>query len=228
MTEPGQTAAELAAVSDAELVRETIRLYRRYALEVVERFTLCPYAAPARTGKQSREVVSLASRLDVADALVNVRALAVDAAVEVAFLIFPLVHVGRIDLGRFVESLRSAHQAEGTGLILTMEGFHPDAAVDTADAGRVVPFLRRTPDVTIQLTRLSSLEHVRRAAPSGTGYVDPHRINLAALLAATEVPVSDRIADANLATVRANLDSMQAALTAIHADHATTRARLGR
>lgn len=217
------------AAADDELARETVRLYRRYAVEVVERFTFCPYAARAREDGSAKEVVLFDTTLDVARTLEPVRALALDSHVEVAFLLFPLVRVDRLALSRFVQSLRSAHQAEPGGLVLTMEGFHPTADVDTSSAGRVVPFLRRTPDVTIQLTRLSSLERVRRATPSGTGYVDPLRIDVSALLRApTEVPVSERIAATNLATVKERETQIAEALAVIQADHAQTRARLGR
>ena len=215
--------------NDDALVRETVRLYRRYAVEVVERFTFCPYAARAREDGSAKEVVSLDAALDVARSLEPVRALALDLNVEVAFLLFPLVRVDRLELSRFVQLLRSAHQAEPGGLVLTMEGFHPDASADASSAGRVVPFLRRTPDVTIQLTRLASLDRVRRATPSGTGYIDPMRLDVNALLAApAEIPVSERIASANLATVREHEAQIAAAIAAIHADHAATRARLGR
>lgn len=231
MSTPASTpaAAALDAPRDDELERETIRLYRRYAVEIVERFTFCPYAARAREEGTTREIVSFDSTLDVARALEHVHALAAEKRIEVAFLLLPRVRVARLALSRFVETLRSAHQAEPGGLVLTMEGFHPDAETDTASAGRVVPFLRRTPDVTIQLTRLSSLEHVRRATPSGTGYVDPARVDLTRLLAEPiEVPVSQRIAAQNLGTVREREAEIAEAIRAIHADHAATRARLGR
>lgn len=222
-------AAGSTADADADLMRETLRLYHRYAVEVVERFTFCPYAARAREEGAAEAIVCLDAALEVPRALERVRALAAQDHVEVAFLIFPLVRVDRLGLARFVELLRSAHQAEPGGLVLTMEGFHPDAAADTASVGRVVPFLRRTPDPTIQLTRLAALQRVRRATPSGTGYVDPQRVDLRALLAEPiEIPVSDRIASQNLATVRAEEGAITAAIAEIHADHAATRARLGR
>jgi hypothetical protein len=70
---------------------------------------------------------------------------------------------------------------------------------------------------------------VRRATPSGTGYVDPLRVDLQSLLARpAELPVSDRIAQANLETVRASAAEIGRVIEDIHADHRRTRARLGR
>ena len=70
---------------------------------------------------------------------------------------------------------------------------------------------------------------MRRAMPGGTGYVDPQRVDLRALLAQpVEVPVSERIADANLETVKEREQEIERAIETIHADHAATRARLGR
>lgn len=215
--------------ADDALVAETVRLYRRYALEVVEHFGFCPYATRAREDGHAAELVSLDTELDLRSTLERVRRLAADDGAEVAFFLFPLVRVDRVGLARFVEQLRSAHQAEPGGLVLTMEGFHPDGPLDTTTSGRVVPFLRRTPDPTIQLTRLGVLQHVRRATPSGTGYVDPLRIDLRALLSQpVELPVSDRIAATNLDTVRARTEEITRVIEDIHADHRRTRAALGR
>jgi hypothetical protein len=217
------------SASDEALVRETVRLYRRYAIEIVELFGFCPYAERARLEARSAEIVVLDETLDVPRGLRHVETLAADPKVEVAFLIFPLVRVDRVELGRFVERLRSEHQRRDGGLVLTMEGFHPEGALDASSTGRVVPFLRRTPDPTIQLTRLSVLQHVRRATPSGTGYVDPLRIDLRTLLSQpAEVAVSDRIAQTNLETVRARSAEIARVIEEIHDDHRRTRATLGR
>ena len=54
-----------------------------------------------------------------------------------------------------------------------MAAFHPDAAADLDDPERLIPFLRRTPDPTIQLVRQEALERVRGRHPQGTAFVDP-------------------------------------------------------
>src|SRR5690606_14612975 len=83
-----------------------------------------------------------------------------------------------------------------------LEGFHPHAEADTTNADRLTPFVRRSPDPLVQLTRLSVLEHVRRGTPQGTAFFDPSTMDLHAILAEDEKrPLHDRIAARNLETV---------------------------
>ncbi|MCA9607553.1 MAG: hypothetical protein KC619_18225, partial [Myxococcales bacterium] len=111
--------------------------------------------------------------------------------------------VTRQELGRWVEGLRKAHAARhGRKPILAIEGFHPDAGADTSSAERLTPFVRRTPDPTLQLTRLAVLERIRRGSPSGTAFFDPSVMNVDELLASPPKPaLHERIADQNLETV---------------------------
>jgi hypothetical protein len=208
--------------------REVLRLQRRYAEEVVEAFGFCPYAATARReGRSAERVVRGASPGD-AQLLAEVAALSDDERIEVAFLILPDLTLDRVALARRVESLRQAHQGGSRGLVMTMEGFHPDAASDLGSSGRLVPLLRRTPFPTVQLTRLSALTRVRRSAPSGTAFVDPSSPELLALLGRpAPEPVSDRIAEDNLRTVRAvGAEAVEGVIAAILRDRDDTLARL--
>jgi hypothetical protein len=187
-------------MSDAALVREASRIHARYQREIVERFVLCPFAAKAREDGATREIFRLDAEPTIGSLLEDVRSLPV--FVEVGFLVFPRWRIGRPELSRFVETLRSAHQAQRGGLVMTMEGFHPDAVADTSSTGSLVPFLRRTADPTIQLTRLSVLERVRASTGGTTKYVDPTTVDVAALLAApVERSLHQRISEANLRTV---------------------------
>jgi hypothetical protein len=189
-------------MSDDALTREARRIQLRYQREVVEAFGLCPFAAKARIHLASCEAIVLDEQPTLDRVLPEVRTLAYEDAIEVAFIVFPRWQIDRVGLSRFVESLRSAHQAEPGGLVMTMEGFHPDAAADTSSSGALVPFLRRTADPTIQLTRLSVLERARVGSGGTTKYVDPSTIDVAALLAAPpERSLHQRISESNLETV---------------------------
>ena len=78
--------------------------------------------------------------------------------------------------------------------------FHPDFAEDLADEHRAVRFIRRSPDPTVQLVRASVLRAAR--GPGATDYVYVAGMSAAELVAVTPpVPVSDRIAQANLRTL---------------------------
>ena len=185
-------------MSDEALVREAKRIHARYQHEIVEAFGFCPFAAKARETSASRDVVRLETTPSIAELLYAVRALALEDQVEVAFLVFPRWKIARVELGHYVEQLRSAHQSERGGLVMTMEGFHPDADPDVTTSGSIIPFLRRTADPTIQLTRLSVLERVRASTGGTTKYVDPTTVDVAALLAAPpERSLHERIAETN-------------------------------
>jgi hypothetical protein len=219
----------VSADGDAELRRECERLQQRYAVEIVEAFGLCPYAERARLDGRSADVVIADEAPTDERVLEAVRALGADERVEVAFAIFPRLRIERLALAAWVERLRHAHQSEAGGLVMTMEGFHPDAPPDLSTAGRLVPFLRRTPVPTIQLTRLSSLNRVRRSGPSGTGFVDVASIDLKAFLATPPAEsVSERIAENNRDKVReVGIAAIEAVLDDIFRDRDVTFARLG-
>lgn len=185
--------------------REVLRLQARYAVEIVEAFGICPYAAKARQDGRTAEVVVWGAAPGDEALLEVVDALGRDERVEVAFVILPEVPLGRVELAHRVEELRHAHQRGPGGLVMTMEGFHPDAAPDFATPGRLVPFLRRTPLPTIQLTRLTTLNHVRRSGPSGTAFVDPSSPDFLAYLARPVASsVSERIAEDNHTRIAAS------------------------
>lgn len=214
---------------DDALMRECLRVYRRYAVEIVEALDFCPYAARCRAEGRTREVVVLAPELDLERALAEVAPIAADTRIEVALMIWPRARCSRIELARFVERLRAAHQAAPGGLVMAMEGFHPDAEPDLRAPERLVPFVRRTPDPTIQLVRHAVLDHIRRSAPSGTAFFDPSRISLDELLRTPAPrPLHERIAEANHETVaRLGLEHVRGVLEDILADRDRAYAALG-
>lgn len=212
------------------LEREALRLHRRYVVEIVEAFGLCPFAEKARASGSCTETVLLDRAPTIDSVLPVVRRLGDDASIEVAFVIFPRWDVDRVGLSRFVEALRSAHQAERGGLVMTMEGFHPVAEPRTETPGSLVPFLRRTADPVIQLTRLAVLERVRQSSGGTTKYVDPSTVDVAALLAAPpDRSLHERISEANHRTVlREGVERIEAVVDDIRRDRDATYARLAR
>src|SRR5262249_34670628 len=107
-----------------------------------------------------------------------------------------------------------------------LAAFHPDAAADLQTAERLVPFLRRTPDPCVQAVRMSVLQRVRSGTPQGTQFVDVASI-LEFLERKEEIPLRERIARANLATVReASVDEVERRLADIRSDRERTYAAL--
>ncbi len=200
---PDRATDDEAAARDLALSREAVRVYRRYAVEIVEALRFCPYAERCRLEGGTREIVSLEATPTLERTLPLVHGAAREPAIEIALLLFPRATLGRLELARFVEQLRRTHQAEPGGLVMAMEAFHPDALPDLESADRHVPFVRRTPDPTIQLVRHDVLMRVRRAGDHGTAFFDPSRMSLDALLATpAPVPLHQQIAKNNLETTR--------------------------
>lgn len=199
---------------------EAVRVYRRYAIEIVEALGFCPYAERCRLEGRTREVVMSGATLELEPALEAVRAIATDPAIEIGLLLYPRVYDDRRALARFVETLRAAHQGEPGGLVMAIEGFHPQASADLSAPERAVPFVRRTPDPTIQLVRHAVLDRVRRGTPQGTAFFDPSRTSLEDLLSCPERrPLHERIAENNHATItRLGCEAVAAILDDILAD----------
>lgn len=190
--------------ADARLRDEAIRVYRRYAVEIVEGLGFCPYAERARLDGHTREVPILSPLPTDVEVLAEIEAIADDEVVEIGLLVFPRLALSRTQMGRWVEVMRKAHTAARDGVaVLAIEGFHPEAAADTSNPERLTPFVRRTPDPTLQLTRLSALDKVRRGTPQGTAFFDPSRMDLSSFIEEDgKRPLHERIAEMNLETVR--------------------------
>lgn len=213
---------------DEALAREAVRVYRRYAIEVVERLGFCPYAERARLEGRTRELVCLDETPDLERTLAIVSEAARDPAIEIGLILFPRATLGRLELSRFVELLRRTHQARPGGLVMAMESFHPDADADLTNADRHVPFVRRTPDATIQLVRHDVLLRVRRAGDHGTAFFDPSRMSLEALLASpAPTPLHTQIARNNLATtLEHGLEAIERVYADIRRDRDESYARV--
>lgn len=188
---------------EGKLAAEARRVYRRYAVEIVEGLGFCPYAERTRVEGRTREVPLLDPLPTDATVLAHIEAIADEPGVEIALLLFPRLGLSRPKLGRWVEHLRKAHSAAREGrAVLAIEGFHPDAAADLGAPERLTPFVRRTPDPTLQLTRLDVLERIRRGTPQGTAFFDPSSMDVHALLEEEgRAPLHERIAERNLETV---------------------------
>jgi hypothetical protein len=181
----------------------------RYVREFVEAFNLCPYAKRTReTGRLQRIVV-----LDEDGAALEALARAIEElealppeTLDVALVIFPALPQGKEAAQAFEqlvaaarERMQSRHPGGDTPFYCVP--FHPDFAEDLGDEHRAVRFIRRSPDPTVQFVRASVLRAVRGSG--STGYVDTSAMSATELLAVSvPLPVSDRIAKANLRTLK--------------------------
>jgi hypothetical protein len=213
-----------------DLAREALRIYRRYQIEIVEELKLCPWAERARVEGRVEERVLLMAEPDAETVLREIDALARDPRVEIGLLIFPCLSISRAGFERFVAGVvqTDTEQREVGTVPFAMAAFHPDAAPDMGSAERLVPFLRRTPDPTIQLVRCSSLDRVREGSNEGTQFMDVRALATLDFTEKQQAPLRERIAKANLRTVeRLGVDEVERRLEAIVADRDASYARWG-
>tara|TARA_B100001750_G_scaffold193842_1_gene164963 strand:+ start:210 stop:902 length:693 start_codon:yes stop_codon:yes gene_type:complete len=215
----------------AEALRaEALRIYGRYQREFVEALGLCPWAVRAR--EEGHVAVRVVLDDPAAEAaLAATEALAADEEVQVGLLVLPRAAYDRSTHEAFVSELREQHAAgHGGSPPFAMAAFHPDAEPDLDHPARLVPFIRRSPDPTIQLVRLTSLEAVRRrAGDRGTAFMDLSTLDLAQLLSApAQPPLHERVADKNRETIAAmGVAEAEAILATIARDRDAAYARVG-
>jgi hypothetical protein len=187
-----------------EWTREALRLHRRYEREIVDALILCPWARRARaTGAIKDRVLLQEDHGDLQPSLEALEEFAGYPHVELVFLIYPRLALGRRAFEDFAAELRTAdaaHYAVGR-VPFVAAVFHPDAEPDTTDPERLIPFLRKTPDPTLQFVRAQVLEGVRSSAPQGTQFVDPATLDFLGDDPARP-PLRSQVARANLEAVR--------------------------
>ncbi len=210
---------------DEEWTREAVRLHRRYQSEIVADFELCPWASRASLDGRVRERVSL--QVDpsaVEPSLEAVDAWDADPGADVAFLIFPRLALGRHAFHEFAARVREVDaKRHPLGQVpYVFAAFHPDAEPDLVGPERLIPFLRRCPDPTLQLLRASVLDGIRSGASQGTQFLDIASLE-AAVTGTGQPPLRERIARANLeTTLRVGVAAVRARLDAICRDRDET------
>lgn len=202
----------------AALIREATRLHRRYLTELIERYSVCPWAKPAHADGLLRTHV-------VVDAVCHPSALATilddwasDARAEVGFIIAP-----RFDGGGPAFAAWTAEVSELRPDVWLTASFHPDAG----DSSSPIRFLRQTPDPTVQLVRRARLEEIRAEDPPH--YTDIFDLDLRRLHA--DQPPPRAVSAAVLAhngrlLAREGRTSLQAIIDDIRRDRDETYARI--
>jgi hypothetical protein len=217
---------------ESELRKEALRVYRRYMLEVVEAFTLCPWAAAARRDGHVVEAVILAeNQADPRQSLTLLGNLKSHSETDIALFIYPDLELDRLGFESFVRTVRerdAARHEVGT-IPFAMAAFHPDAQPDPSEPERLIPFLRRTPDPTIQVVRRTALDRVRGNSQEGTSFFDLEQLGVLPLPQKEPVSLRQRIARANLDTaLEVGVDTLEALFQDIRRDRDESYARIRR
>ena len=190
------------------LEREARRVYARYQREIVEALKVCPWAERARIDGHVEVTVMRESQETLrANPSLALAALARHAAREetqIGLLVFPRITWSRNQFERWVGELRevsqSTHRERGGRAPFALAAFHYDARAprEGATPYQWVPFLRRTPDPTIQAVRIDVLEELRGEG-EGKHFVDPDTIEdiKSFLTGPLKKPLHERVAGAN-------------------------------
>jgi len=200
-----------------QLAHEALRLHERYHRELIERFSVCPWAKPARADGRTRAHVITDATCGLEELMPVLREWAADEAVDVGFVIAPLFAGVADALADWAMSIG----AQLGGVFLTAP-FYPNAS----DSAGSIHFLRQTPDPTIQLVRRTRLEEIRSQDPPH--YTDIFELDLRRL-EAEEPPrtvAASVLAHNERMIAREGRTEIQAILDDIREDRERTYSRL--
>lgn len=138
------------------LRREAFRLHERYQRELIERFSVCPWAKPAHAEGRTRVHVVTNASCSPSELTPLLASWADDHSVDVAFVIAPRFTGGP---DAFADWASAIGQQRDVAFLAAP--FYPSAS----DSAGPIQFLRQTPDPTVQLVRRSLLEAIRAQDP---------------------------------------------------------------
>lgn len=211
---------------------ETLRLNERYVVEIVERFGLCPWADRARREGRVEKLVFEQTDPNLFDPTLRaMQALAPRTACDVALFIYPQIGLDRLDFEHFARRLRTldADRHAPGEIPFAMAAFHPDALPVLTNPDRLIPFLRRTPDPTLQLVRESTLTRLRGEVHGTSFYGPAVFVRNVTGAPAPEPDVRERIARTNYDTVtRVGVEAVEAVFDDLLRDRDQTRARIAK
>jgi len=139
-----------------ELAREALRLHERYHRELIERFSVCPWAKPARAEGRTRAHAITDASCSLEELIPVLTPWVANEAVDVGFVIAPLFAGGADAFADWAMSI-----AAQLGDVFLTAPFYPSAP----DSAGAIHFLRQTPDPTVQLVRRTCLEAIRAQDP---------------------------------------------------------------
>ncbi len=215
--------------AEEPLKAEALRLYRRYRDEIVLKFGLCPWAERALSLGHVAEQALLGSPEMVMTSVSGVVAeLALSESIEVALLIFPEFELARTNFDRFAQQVRNILEGTDQAAVFALAAFHPIAEPNRGTSERFIPFLRRTPDPTLQLVRYSVLQRVREGTPQGTHFLDLQAFDPSTFASLKEEKsLREKIADRNLLEAeRVGIETLETIFADIQADRARSYQRL--
>jgi hypothetical protein len=198
------------------VAREAEALARndRFLVEVVEGWSLCPFARGTRlSGQLEREVLLGAP----SPAEVAARAATHDSGTaSIVLLILPELGPELAEDARAFERFADECRKHASRCF-AFAPFHPETSFVNDTPSRLVGLFRRTPDPTLQLVRFTALDAARKRAPDGKFYFDGSSTAWEALSARPERGLSEQIAHDNWERAKDRTDELVAVLATLRA-----------
>ena len=182
----------------------------RFLVEIVEGWSLCPYARATRLSEQLAREVMLDAPTPAEVAVCAARYEHHDA--QIVLVILPDFAGDPRAFERYTDEVRKL--APGAFAIAP---FHPATAFHTDKPARLVGLFRRAPDPTLQLVRFTALDAVRKRAPGGKFFFDGSAEMWEELKDRPERGLSEIIARDNWERVHERADELATVLAALAA-----------
>ena len=138
------------------LRREALRLHERYQHELIERFSVCPWARPARLAGRTIAHVVTTRTCGAEELKPLLTTWAADSRIEVGFVIAPRFSGGAAAFSDWAASIAEPH-----GDVFLTAPFFPGVS----ESAGSIQFLRQTPDPCVQFVRRTRLEEIRAQDP---------------------------------------------------------------
>lgn len=212
---------------DARLGSEACRLHQRYTVEVIERFDLCPWARKAGQEGQVWRRPLLQCNMEPGPTLALLDELeALPRPPQIVIAIYPRLACGPREFDAMVARIKAADQERHRGRPLYVSAsFHPDYPLDERSPAALVPWLRRSPDPSLQLVHFPTLEEARgRTGKILFDYSPAAWEEVRRRIEKGTVP--ERVAADNLATFHGERAEMERVVADIAADRARAYADL--
>ena len=181
----------------------------RFLVEIVEGWSLCPYARATRLSSQLGREVLLDSPTPAEVAVVASRY--EHHAAQIVLVILPDLAADVRAFERYTDECRKLAPDA-----FAIAPFHPATTYHTDTPSRLVGLFRRAPDPTLQLVRFTALDAVRKRAPGGKFFFDGTAASWETLKGRPERGLSAQIAYDNWERTHERADELAGLLAALH------------
>ena len=214
----------MSNIPQPELLKRSLEFSKRYIKEVIQLFGLCPYAREEQLARK----FFLGNSLDFSDIIEKITELDSDNF-EIALFVFPEITLSKTEFESSVRELiaQDSKSRPGHSPPFAMAAFHPHMQGLGDSPEKLVQALRRSPDPTIQLVRVSVLEKLRSGEEESTTFIDPMMIDWNAFKRPSKPSLRQKIAQKNFDTILEQRHAYESSLEKLIQDRYESYLSLG-